>query len=59
MGYGCIGSLTMSKKEKANSQSSKGIFLVENRKDPRVSVKLPFDYSLVDGKEAQRGIVAD
>lgn len=49
----------MNKRGKGSSQSREGIFLVENRKNPRVSVEFPFDYSLIDGKEAQRGIVAD
>lgn len=47
------------KKDNDQLQSKEGIFLVEKRKNPRISVELPFDYSLVERGEAHRGMVAD
>jgi hypothetical protein len=34
-------------------------FLVERRRNPRVSIELPFDYSLFEEGEGRRGILAD
>ena len=43
-----------------NGSSPKGgLFLIERRKHPRISVELPFDYSLVEKEGSSRGIAAD
>lgn len=47
------------KKEKDKSKSKEGIFIVERRKHPRISVELPLDYSLVDSKDTHGGIVTN
>ena len=47
------------KKEKDKSKSKEGIFIVERRKHPRISVELPLDYSLADREETYGGIVAN
>jgi len=36
-----------------------GIFLVERRRHPRISIEVPFDYSRIDDGEACRGIGVD
>ena len=41
------------------SEPNEGILLVDRRRSPRVSIELPFYYSLVDQREAQHGVVAD
>lgn len=45
-------------REKMNHHPRKGIYAVERRIHPRVSVELPLNYSLVDTKE-NGGIVAN
>ncbi len=45
--------------EKTQLQKKTGIFTVERRKHPRVSVEFPFDYSFMEGKETYGGIVAN
>lgn len=45
-------------REKMNHHPRKGIYAVERRKHPRVSVELPLNYSLVDTKE-NGGIIAN
>ncbi len=47
------------KKGKDKLKSKEGIFVVERRKHPRISVELPLDYSLVDSKDTHGGIVAN
>jgi len=47
------------KKGKDKSKFKEGIFVVERRKHPRISVELPLDYSLVDSKDTHGGIVAN
>ena len=47
------------KRGKTPVTSEEGAFVVEQRKHPRVSVELPLDYSLVDGKESHGGIAAN
>jgi c-di-GMP-binding flagellar brake protein YcgR len=42
-----------------SSQTKTGVLAVEKRKHPRFSVELPFDYSLIDGKETYGGIVSN
>ena len=41
------------------SKPKGGIFLVERRKHPRISVALPFDYSPVEEEGSFRGIAED
>ena len=36
-----------------------GLFLIERRKHPRISVELPFDYSLLEREGSFRGITED
>jgi c-di-GMP-binding flagellar brake protein YcgR len=45
--------------DKDGSESREGIFLVERRRHPRISIELPFDYSLFEKGEDHRGILAD
>ena len=45
--------------DKDGSESREGLFLVERRKHPRISIELPFDYSLFEKGEDHRGILAD
>jgi len=47
------------KKGDDKSQSKEGVFIVERRKHPRISVDLFLDYSLVDIKASHGGIAAD
>jgi c-di-GMP-binding flagellar brake protein YcgR len=47
------------KKEKDKSKSKEGIFIVERRKQARIGVELPLDYSLADREETYGGIVAN
>jgi c-di-GMP-binding flagellar brake protein YcgR len=47
------------KEEEYKLPNREGVFLVERRKHPRVSVELPFDYSVIDDGEACRGIGVD
>jgi c-di-GMP-binding flagellar brake protein YcgR len=46
-------------KDQFHSLPKGGIFLVERRKHPRISVELPFDYSFVEREGSFRGIVED
>jgi c-di-GMP-binding flagellar brake protein YcgR len=46
-------------KGKDKSKSKEGVFLVERRRHPRISVELPFDYSGVDTQEIHGGISAN
>jgi c-di-GMP-binding flagellar brake protein YcgR len=48
-----------SKVGKSKTGSKEGMFVVERRKNPRISVELPLDYSLVDTKENFGGIAAN
>jgi hypothetical protein len=51
-----------SKRERGNSQSKKGIFGVERRKHPRISLELPLDCSCVnrvDREEIYSGMAAN
>jgi hypothetical protein len=41
------------------SQSGESPFPVERRKHPRISVELPFDYSLFEREKDHRGILVD
>jgi c-di-GMP-binding flagellar brake protein YcgR len=45
--------------DKGGSELREGIFLVERRSHPRISIELPFDYSLIEEGEEHRGILAD
>ena len=45
--------------DKDSSESKEGLFLVERRRHPRISIELPFDYSLFEKGEDHRGILAD
>jgi len=47
------------KKGKRKTESKEGIFVVERRKNPRISVELPLDYSLVDTQENFGGIATN
>jgi hypothetical protein len=47
------------KRGKDESKSKEGVFVLERRKHPRISVELPFEYSGVDGKEIHGGISVD
>jgi c-di-GMP-binding flagellar brake protein YcgR len=47
------------KRGKDESKSKEGVFVVERRKRPRISIELPFEYSGVDGKEIHGGISVD
>jgi c-di-GMP-binding flagellar brake protein YcgR len=44
---------------KDGSESKEGLFLVERRRHPRISIELPFDYSFCEKEEDHRGILAD
>lgn len=45
--------------DKDSSESKEGLFLVERRRHPRISIEFPFDYSLFEKGEDHRGILAD
>jgi len=45
--------------DKDGSESKEGLFLVERRRHPRISIELPFDYSFFEKGEDHRGILAD
>ena len=45
--------------DKDGSESREGLFLVERRRHPRISIELPFDYSFFEKGEDHRGILAD
>ena len=47
------------KKGRGKSQFKEGVFVVERRRQPRISVELPLGYSLVDNNESHGGIAAD
>ncbi len=47
------------KKEKGEARTHTGVFLIDRRKHPRIRVEVPFDYSLIDNGEMNRGITAD
>lgn len=47
------------KKGSNKSQSREGVFVVERRKYPRISVEFPLDYSLVGSKENHGGFIAN
>ena len=42
-----------------SSQSDKGTVAVERRRQPRINVELPLNYSIVEAKENHGGMVAD
>ena len=46
------------RRQKAN-QYKEGVFIVERRKHPRISIELPLDYSLVDSIERHGGMAAN
>jgi hypothetical protein len=48
-----------SKRGKDESQPKEGIFVIERRKQPRVIVEIPFDYSRVDGEEKYGGFATN
>jgi len=51
---------TISPTKDPNQPAAKGgLFLIERRKHPRISVELPFDYSLVEREGSFRGIAGD
>jgi c-di-GMP-binding flagellar brake protein YcgR len=47
------------KSRQTKPKSKEGIFIVERRKNPRFSIELPLDYSLVDSEETHGGLIAD
>lgn len=51
--------LTAVRRKRKESKSKEGVFVVERRKHPRVSVELPLDYCYVDGKETHKGTAAN
>jgi c-di-GMP-binding flagellar brake protein YcgR len=51
--------LTAVRRKRKESKSKEGVFVVERRKHPRVSVELPLDYSPMDGKEIHKGTAAN
>jgi len=46
-------------KNDGESQSDKGIVVVERRRHPRINVELPLNYSIVEAKESHGGMIAD
>ena len=44
---------------KGESQSKRGVFVVERRAHPRLTVELPFDYSPIDGTEEHGGVTSN
>jgi hypothetical protein len=44
-----------SKKNNSKSQSPKGVLAFERRKHPRLTIEIPLDYSIVDGKTIHNG----
>jgi len=42
-------------KDEGRLQSQKGVFAIQRRKHPRLSIQLPLDYSLMDGKTVSKG----
>jgi hypothetical protein len=46
-------------RRKNGSKSKEGVFVVERRKHPRISIEFPFEYSGVDDKEIHGGISAN
>ena len=44
---------------KGESQSKRGVFVVERRAHPRLTVELPFDYSPIDGAEEHGGVTSN
>lgn len=59
MNYQNLPTTVIRNKERSNLLLKEGSFLIERRKSPRISVELPFDYSLFSEKEAYRGMIAD
>lgn len=47
------------RKGKDKSKVKEGIFVVERRRHPRVSIELPLDYSFIDGTERYGGMAGD
>jgi c-di-GMP-binding flagellar brake protein YcgR len=47
------------KMDEDSSESREGLFLVERRRHPRISIELPFDYSFFEKGEDHRGILTD
>lgn len=47
------------RKGKEKSKVKEGVFVVERRRHPRVSIELPLDYSFIDGSERYGGIAGD
>jgi c-di-GMP-binding flagellar brake protein YcgR len=45
--------------DKDGPESKEGLFLVERRRHPRISIELPFDYSLFETGGDRRGILTD
>ena len=48
-----------SKRRRGELRPREGIFVIERRRDPRVIVELPFDYSRVDGEEKYGGFATN
>ena len=46
-------------KDGDKAKSKESTFVVERRQHPRIKVELPLDYSIVDPREHQGGMVAD
>jgi c-di-GMP-binding flagellar brake protein YcgR len=59
MNYQNLPTIVIRNKKKSNLLLKEGSFLIERRKSPRISVELPFDYSLFEEKEANRGMIVD
>jgi c-di-GMP-binding flagellar brake protein YcgR len=50
---------TVRRKRGKDKKSKEGVFVVERRKHPRISVELPFEYSGADSKEIHGGVSAN
>jgi len=50
---------TVRRKRGKDKKSREGVFVVERRKHPRISVELPFEYSGADSKEIHGGVSAN
>jgi hypothetical protein len=47
------------KRKKDKSPSKEGVFVVERRKHPRITIELPLDYARMDSDEIHGGIAAN
>jgi len=59
MDYQKLPTIVIRNQERESLLFTSGRCPVERRKSPRISLELPFDYSLFEGKAAYRGMIAD